>query len=101
LDLIEYYLDSKGTEVCRIDGSVKLEERRRQVNASHYQYISVLLERIVWESVNMHCKWLSRIWHVTWYRVLMSFELYGSKGTCVKLYLFNIQLKTLDNFHLC
>ncbi|CAL5067246.1 unnamed protein product [Urochloa decumbens] len=31
LDIIEYYLDSKGLEVCRIDGSVKLEERRRQI----------------------------------------------------------------------
>ncbi|PAN45302.1 hypothetical protein PAHAL_9G108900 [Panicum hallii] len=31
LDIIEYYLDSKGLEVCRIDGSVSLEERRRQI----------------------------------------------------------------------
>ncbi|KAJ1287600.1 hypothetical protein BS78_02G022300 [Paspalum vaginatum] len=31
LDIIEYYLDSKGLDVCRIDGSVKLEERRRQI----------------------------------------------------------------------
>ncbi|XP_066393207.1 ATP-dependent DNA helicase DDM1-like isoform X1 [Miscanthus floridulus] len=31
LDIIEYYLDSKGHDVCRIDGSVKLEERRRQI----------------------------------------------------------------------
>ncbi|XP_039795757.1 ATP-dependent DNA helicase DDM1-like isoform X2 [Panicum virgatum] len=31
LDIIEYYLDSKGLEVCRIDGSVKLEERKRQI----------------------------------------------------------------------
>ncbi|XP_062190610.1 ATP-dependent DNA helicase DDM1-like [Phragmites australis] len=31
LDIIEYYLDSKGLEVCRIDGSVKLEDRRRQI----------------------------------------------------------------------
>ncbi|RLN42769.1 ATP-dependent DNA helicase DDM1 isoform X2 [Panicum miliaceum] len=31
LDIIEYYLDSKGIEVCRIDGGVKLEERRRQI----------------------------------------------------------------------
>ncbi|CAN6196774.1 unnamed protein product [Urochloa humidicola] len=31
LDIIEYYLDSKGLVVCRIDGSVKLEERRRQI----------------------------------------------------------------------
>ncbi|GJM96432.1 hypothetical protein PR202_ga13268 [Eleusine coracana subsp. coracana] len=31
LDLLEYYLDSKGIGVCRIDGSVKLEERRRQI----------------------------------------------------------------------
>ncbi|WVZ60315.1 hypothetical protein U9M48_010359 [Paspalum notatum var. saurae] len=31
LDIMEYYLDSKGLEVCRIDGSVKLEERRRQI----------------------------------------------------------------------
>lgn len=31
LDIIEYYLDSKGHDVARIDGSVKLEERRKQV----------------------------------------------------------------------
>ncbi|CAN6309562.1 unnamed protein product [Urochloa humidicola] len=31
LDIIEYYLDSKGLEVCRIDGGVPLEERRRQI----------------------------------------------------------------------
>ncbi|XP_039782804.1 ATP-dependent DNA helicase DDM1-like isoform X3 [Panicum virgatum] len=31
LDIIEYYLDSKGLDVCRIDGGVKLEERRRQI----------------------------------------------------------------------
>ncbi|PWZ40600.1 hypothetical protein Zm00014a_011700 [Zea mays] len=31
LDIIEYYLDSKGHAVCRIDGNVKLEERRRQI----------------------------------------------------------------------
>ncbi|CAL4927035.1 unnamed protein product [Urochloa decumbens] len=31
LDIMEYYLDSKGLEVCRIDGGVPLEERRRQI----------------------------------------------------------------------
>ncbi|KAL5715234.1 ATP-dependent DNA helicase ddm1 [Ranunculus cassubicifolius] len=31
LDLIHYYFSEKGIEVCRIDGSVKLEERRRQI----------------------------------------------------------------------
>uniref|UniRef100_A0A0E0M1S1 Chromatin-remodeling complex ATPase n=1 Tax=Oryza punctata TaxID=4537 RepID=A0A0E0M1S1_ORYPU len=31
LDIIEYYLETKGLQVCRIDGSVKLEERRRQI----------------------------------------------------------------------
>nr|UQJ81892.1 chromatin complex subunit A 106 [Zea mays] len=31
LDILEYYLDSKGLGVCRIDGSVNLEERRRQI----------------------------------------------------------------------
>jgi ATP-dependent DNA helicase len=31
LDIIDYYLYTKGLNVCRIDGSVKLEERRRQV----------------------------------------------------------------------
>lgn len=31
LDLIAYYLDTKGLEVCRIDGGVRLEERRRQI----------------------------------------------------------------------
>ncbi|KAE9466942.1 hypothetical protein C3L33_01131, partial [Rhododendron williamsianum] len=31
LDIMEYYFSEKGFEVCRIDGSVKLEERRRQI----------------------------------------------------------------------
>ncbi|RAL52518.1 hypothetical protein DM860_017212 [Cuscuta australis] len=31
LDIIEYYFSQKGFEVCRIDGSVKLDERRRQI----------------------------------------------------------------------
>ncbi|KAL9669003.1 hypothetical protein QQ045_006544 [Rhodiola kirilowii] len=30
LNIMEYYFCEKGFEVCRIDGSVKLEERRRQ-----------------------------------------------------------------------
>lgn len=33
LDLMDYYFSEKGFQVCRIDGSVKLEERRRQVGA--------------------------------------------------------------------
>ncbi|XP_010263689.1 PREDICTED: ATP-dependent DNA helicase DDM1 [Nelumbo nucifera] len=31
LDLIDYYFSEKGLEVCRIDGSVKLDERKRQI----------------------------------------------------------------------
>ncbi|TVU40914.1 hypothetical protein EJB05_14399 [Eragrostis curvula] len=31
LDIMEYYLDSKGLEVCRIDGGVKLDDRRKQI----------------------------------------------------------------------
>ncbi|CAK8539872.1 unnamed protein product [Lathyrus sativus] len=31
LDLIDYYFSEKGFEVCRIDGSVKLDERKRQI----------------------------------------------------------------------
>ncbi|KAI3870664.1 hypothetical protein MKX03_000624 [Papaver bracteatum] len=31
LDLIDYYLSEKGLQVCRIDGSVKLDERKRQI----------------------------------------------------------------------
>lgn len=29
---MDYYFSEKGFEVCRIDGSVKLEERKRQVS---------------------------------------------------------------------
>jgi ATP-dependent DNA helicase len=43
LDIIDYYLDSKGLNVCRIDGSVKLEDRRRQVTDIPSQYVTVLL----------------------------------------------------------
>lgn len=32
LDIMDYYFSEKGFEVCRIDGNVKLEERRRQVS---------------------------------------------------------------------
>lgn len=31
LDIMDYYFNQKGFEVCRIDGSVKLEDRRSQV----------------------------------------------------------------------
>ncbi|CAH9119542.1 unnamed protein product [Cuscuta europaea] len=31
LDIIEYYFSQKNLEVCRIDGNVKLDERRRQI----------------------------------------------------------------------
>ncbi|KDP38310.1 hypothetical protein JCGZ_05196 [Jatropha curcas] len=31
LDIMHYYFSEKGFEVCRIDGSVKLDERRRQI----------------------------------------------------------------------
>ncbi|XP_052197684.1 ATP-dependent DNA helicase DDM1 [Diospyros lotus] len=31
LDIMEYYFSEKGFEVCRIDGSMKLAERRRQI----------------------------------------------------------------------
>lgn len=31
LDIIEYYLGEKGLEVCRIDGKVKLDERRSMI----------------------------------------------------------------------
>lgn len=31
LDIIHYYFSETGFEVCRIDGSVKLEDRRRQI----------------------------------------------------------------------
>ncbi|CAD5183276.1 unnamed protein product [Musa acuminata subsp. malaccensis] len=33
LDIIDYYLSEKGLEVCRIDGRVKLDERKRQIDA--------------------------------------------------------------------
>ncbi|PKA48853.1 ATP-dependent DNA helicase DDM1 [Apostasia shenzhenica] len=31
LDILEYYLSEKGLEICRIDGSVRLDERMRQI----------------------------------------------------------------------
>ncbi|GMH25270.1 hypothetical protein Nepgr_027113 [Nepenthes gracilis] len=31
LDIMDYYFSEKGIEVCRIDGSVKLSERKRQI----------------------------------------------------------------------
>lgn len=32
LDIMHYYFSEKGIEVCRIDGNVKLDERRQQVS---------------------------------------------------------------------
>ncbi|XP_019444762.1 PREDICTED: ATP-dependent DNA helicase DDM1-like [Lupinus angustifolius] len=32
LDLMDYYFSEKGFEVCRIDGSVKLDDRKRQID---------------------------------------------------------------------
>lgn len=34
LDIMDYYFSEKGFEVCRIDGGVKLDERKRQVRVS-------------------------------------------------------------------
>lgn len=34
LDIMDYYFSEKGFEVCRIDGSVKLDERKRQVRTN-------------------------------------------------------------------
>ncbi|KAJ1419033.1 SNF2-related, N-terminal domain [Sesbania bispinosa] len=31
LDIMDYYFSEKGLEVCRIDGAVKLDERKRQI----------------------------------------------------------------------
>lgn len=31
LDIMDYYFSEKGLEVCRIDGNVRLDERKRQV----------------------------------------------------------------------
>lgn len=33
---MEYYFSEKGFEVCRIDGNVKLSERKRQVIATSF-----------------------------------------------------------------
>lgn len=33
LDIMHYYFSEKGFEVCRIDGSVKLDERKRQMTS--------------------------------------------------------------------
>ncbi|KAK4759039.1 hypothetical protein SAY87_020340 [Trapa incisa] len=32
LDIMDYYFSEKGHVVCRIDGNIKLEERKRQIN---------------------------------------------------------------------
>ncbi|CAJ1930102.1 unnamed protein product [Sphenostylis stenocarpa] len=32
LDIMDYYFSEKGFEVCRIDGSVRLDERKRQIH---------------------------------------------------------------------
>ena len=36
LDIFEYYFYEKSIEVCRIDGRVKLDERRRQVTVVRF-----------------------------------------------------------------
>ncbi|CAI9776193.1 unnamed protein product [Fraxinus pennsylvanica] len=44
LDIMEYYFSEKGFEVCRIDGNVKLAERKRQVIAIslfHMEHLSI------------------------------------------------------------
>lgn len=47
LDIMDYYFSEKGFEVCRIDGSVKLDERRRQVFSYAYSAFSLLLSNIL------------------------------------------------------
>lgn len=46
LDIMDYYFSEKGFEVCRIDGSVNLDERKRQIeefNDENSQYRVFLL----------------------------------------------------------
>jgi hypothetical protein len=43
LDIMDYYFSEKGFKVCRIDGTVKLEERRRQVGVCKLQLKCVAL----------------------------------------------------------
>lgn len=50
LDIMDYYFSERGFDVCRIDGSVKLDERKRQVIAAYIlmqiQYVFVLI--LIW-----------------------------------------------------
>jgi len=32
LDILEYFLEQRGWRACRIDGSVKMEDRHEQIN---------------------------------------------------------------------
>ncbi|QHN81533.1 ATP-dependent DNA helicase [Arachis hypogaea] len=44
LDILDYYLSEKGFEVCRIDGSVKLDERKRQRHLKNEKAIATMIE---------------------------------------------------------
>lgn len=46
LDIMDYYFGEIGFQVCRIDGSVKLEERKRQVRDWFESEVLILLEII-------------------------------------------------------
>lgn len=61
LDIIEYYFSEKNFEVCRIDGSVKLDERRRQVIALIASHLISLQLHITSKMEDHNICWLSMV----------------------------------------
>lgn len=61
LDIIDYYFSEKNIEVCRIDGSVKLDERRRQVIAIIASHLISLQLHIPIKMKNHNIHWLSMV----------------------------------------
>ncbi|KAG7031245.1 ATP-dependent DNA helicase DDM1 [Cucurbita argyrosperma subsp. argyrosperma] len=54
LDLMEYYFSEKGFEVCRIDGGVKLDERKRKGRILKRAFSKLKLEHVVIEKGQFH-----------------------------------------------
>lgn len=74
LDIMDYYFSEKGFEVFRIDGSVKLDERKRQASGKSIKYLNFLHFQDTCYIFNFYFSILTRISLVAESRLLTWLE---------------------------
>lgn len=85
VDLLEYYLGEKGMEVCRIDGRVKLDERKRQVSCFQY-------------SVSFMCKVVCDLWQYASFPIFIDgLKLFVIRGMVEAKFMVNLGCLLYEN----